>query len=714
MEFAMPDTLWPGNPNDRGLTERDGRFGQQPMRQMLEKLPVAACTCDGDGLITYFNPPAFSLWGRAPKLNDATDRYCGSYKLFSSSGQPLAHDKCWMARALREGKEFNGEEIIIERPDGSRVKSLAHARPLRDESNRIIGAVTLLVDLSDRQRAQNAEMRPSEGAAISEHRFRRLYESAQIAIFFYREDGRLYDPNDEFLNLIGANRADLNRLELNWRRITPPGWEPADEKAWTELRQHGRCQPFEKEFCHRDGHPVPVLMSAATVDAINFHEGVAVVLSLEAMKQSQDSLRLRETELRILNETLERRVRERTEEAEARSHQLRALALDLAETESRERKRLARMLHDHFQQLVSAAKLKAGMVRRAISDPKAIASLEQTERLLEDAIAASRSLATELSPPLLNDAGLVAGLEWLARKIESDSGLRVVLLCDPAAEPASEQVRTLVFECARELLSNVVKHAAVKEATLTLRVIPDGILHLVLTDLGAGFDMQELSVNRHKNETSFGLFSMGERLSFVGGLLNVRSEIGKGTRVEVSVPIGIPHPIQPAAAPSAPVDLRGKLQWVGTLNRPARIMVADDHRLFREAIIYFLSQEPGLLVVGEAADGEAALESARRLKPDILILDVSMPKMNGVKVAAKISRELPHMCIIGLSMHQDRDMAKAMYDAGAAAYLTKDGSSESLLNLLRSVIAPKANPNPAADDSATDAAGSSIVSREIP
>src|SRR5580658_2159920 len=113
-------------------------------------------------------------------------------------------------------------------------------------------------------------------------------------------------------------------------------------------------------------------------------------------RERVDAAGMREAELCALNETLEKRVQERTAEAEARSRQLRALALDLADTESRERKRLAQLLHDHFQQLVSAAKLKAGFVRRTITEGKAIEALQQIEKLLEDALTASRTLATEL------------------------------------------------------------------------------------------------------------------------------------------------------------------------------------------------------------------------------------------------------------------------------------------------------------------------------
>jgi PAS domain-containing protein len=113
---------------------------------ILDLIPIPSYTCDAAGLITYFNPLAEAIWRRAPKLRDVTDRYCGSLKLYWPDGIPIRHDECWMALALRDGKQYNGREILIERSDGSRILGLAHANPLRNGHGRIIGAVNLLVE----------------------------------------------------------------------------------------------------------------------------------------------------------------------------------------------------------------------------------------------------------------------------------------------------------------------------------------------------------------------------------------------------------------------------------------------------------------------------------------------------------------------------------------------------------------------------------------
>jgi two-component system, chemotaxis family, CheB/CheR fusion protein len=130
--------------------------GELEFRRLLEKLPAGAYTCDAAGFITFYNARAAQLWGRAPRLNDVADRYCGSFRLFAADGAPIAHHECWMALALRNGREYNGREIVIERPDGSRVTALAHANPIHDEHGELWGAVNVLVDISDRKASEEA------------------------------------------------------------------------------------------------------------------------------------------------------------------------------------------------------------------------------------------------------------------------------------------------------------------------------------------------------------------------------------------------------------------------------------------------------------------------------------------------------------------------------------------------------------------------------
>lgn len=121
---------------------------------LLQVMPVAAYLCDPDGLITWFNEPAAVIWGCRPRLLDPDRRWCGSFRLMRSDGQPMAHDDCWTARAVREGRPFHDRELVIVHPDGRQRTALAHASPLFDAQGRIEGGLTILIDITEQVQLQ--------------------------------------------------------------------------------------------------------------------------------------------------------------------------------------------------------------------------------------------------------------------------------------------------------------------------------------------------------------------------------------------------------------------------------------------------------------------------------------------------------------------------------------------------------------------------------
>ena len=112
-------------------------------------------------------------------------------------------------------------------------------------------------------------------------------------------------------------------------------------------------------------------------------------------------------------------------------------------------------------------------------------------------------------------------------------------------------------------------------------------------------------------------------------------------------------------------------------------MLADDHALFRNGLGRLLKNEPGLEVVGHANDGKEAIELAQKLKPDVILMDISMPRVNGIEATRIIHREYPDIRIIGLSMDEDQEHAQAMRDAGASDYKTKGCVASELVSAIR-------------------------------
>jgi PAS domain S-box-containing protein len=132
------------------LRERERRF-----HELLDALPAAVYTTDAAGRITYYNEAAAELWGHRPTLGSS--EWCGSWKLFWPDGTPLPHDECPMAMALKEDRPIRGYEAAAERPDGTRVPFLPYPTPLHDQTGKLVGAVNMLVDITDRKRAEDEQ-----------------------------------------------------------------------------------------------------------------------------------------------------------------------------------------------------------------------------------------------------------------------------------------------------------------------------------------------------------------------------------------------------------------------------------------------------------------------------------------------------------------------------------------------------------------------------
>jgi len=151
-----------------------------------------------------------------------------------------------------------------------------------------------------------------------------------------------------------------------------------------------------------------------------------------------------------------------------------------------------------------------------------------------------------------------------------------------------------------------------------------------------------------------------------------------------------------------PYDLHGNLSGPGSisglqsggaisrLNRPIRgmirILLADDHAVMRQGLAASLSQEPDIVIVGEAVDGKMAVERARSLQPDVILMDISMPQLGGIEATREIHLQLPKVRVIALSMFEEDDFAHAMLEAGAVAYLSKSCSMDALTSTIRRCV----------------------------
>ncbi|HXG66166.1 MAG TPA: PAS domain S-box protein, partial [Blastocatellia bacterium] len=254
--------------------------GALEFRRLLEKLPAAAYICDADGLITYFNERAAELWGREPKLNDAADRFCGSFKLFTLDGAPIPHEQCWMALALRDGRAYNGHEIVIERADGSRWIALAYANPFLDERGKVSGAVNVLVDITERKRAE-------EALRLSEAQNRAIIAQVTAGIAQTDLTGKFVMVNERYCEIVGYTAAELCRMRM--QDITHPDDLPRNVELFQKLASGGADFTIEKRYRRKDGSEVWVNNSVSAVrDASGRPQSVvAVALDITERKQAE-------------------------------------------------------------------------------------------------------------------------------------------------------------------------------------------------------------------------------------------------------------------------------------------------------------------------------------------------------------------------------------------------------------------------------------------
>jgi signal transduction histidine kinase len=218
---------------------------------------------------------------------------------------------------------------------------------------------------------------------------------------------------------------------------------------------------------------------------------------------------------------------------------LRNLAAQLTQAEHKERRRIAEILHEDLQQRLVAIRYRIGALKAR--ERKRSIALEAEWLLVElaDVIRISRDLTTRLRPPVLYDLGLRAALAWLADQMRAGVGLDVRIEGDNSWDFESDDVRVFVFEAVSELLLNVVKHAGVRTARVRLQRPRKGMATLVVEDKGAGFNTEQVS-----RPSTFGLFSIRERIEAFGGHFEIVSRPGRGTRVAITLPIAASVPMR--------------------------------------------------------------------------------------------------------------------------------------------------------------------------
>jgi signal transduction histidine kinase/ActR/RegA family two-component response regulator len=461
-------------------------------------------------------------------------------------------------------------------------------------------------------------------------------------------------------------------------------WLADWESALHSLREAGvesivREVPVSGKWYHQTIHLVEdaqrVRIYGADITARKQAEEALLKANAELEQKVSDrtsELAVKIDELKLANEGLE-----------SRTKQLGLLAAELTLTEQRERKRLSQLLHDGLQQHLLSANMRLGGVAELTLDVDLKQAIDEIQIIISESVQLSRSLSAALSPPILHECGLSGGLEWLVRWMRDKHSFKVDLSIETQPE-LPEDVKILVFESVRELLVNAVKHSKVCSARVSLNQVNGAGLRIVVSDEGTGFDPCQLKPPGE--EGGFGLFSVRERIGLIGGSIEIDSAPGKGSRLVLLVPHGQASAVPFSTDRICTLAAEPREDTVKDQGTTIRVLLADDHALFRNGLCRLLKNELGLEVVGQANDGKEAINLAQQLKPDVILMDISMPRVNGIEATRIIHPEHPDIRIIGLSMYEDQERAQAMRDAGASDYKSKECEAVELVSAIRGCV----------------------------
>jgi PAS domain S-box-containing protein len=393
---------------------------------------------------------------------------------------------------------------------------------------------------------------------------------------------------------------------------------------------------------------------------------------------------------------LEQRVAERTMELTQSREHLRALATELNLAGQRERQHLATELHDYLAQLLALSRIRLAQAMQHPLSPALAKTLNELQDVTNQALTYTRTLVAQLSPPILKEFGLTMALGWLAEQM-LQRDLKVTLHLGPERLPLPEDQAMLLFQSVRELLMNVLKHASVKEAVITVRV-EEGCLHITVADQGVGFaESDHIALRDGGRVPGFGLFSIRERMLALGGRLELHSRPGQGTEAVLIAPLAppseqdrIPSPSRNATIPHAAPELERTSHGQEPANgrspdarQQIRVLIADDHAMVRQGLCGLLAGYGDIQVVAEAANGSEALALARQWQPDVVLMDVNMPVMDGIEATRRIKDALPDTIVIGLSVQNIAHVGHEMREAGAAAFLNKEAAVEDLYQTIQ-------------------------------
>jgi PAS domain S-box-containing protein len=467
---------------------------EERLQAIIQSAMDAIVILDQHRCIVLFNAAAEQIFrcAGADAIGARIDRFIAGDLIAQLTGSSAAFEVAGMP-ARREGHHLvlngvraGGEEFPID----ASVSQL-----------RLRGAdlfVLIMRDVTERRRVE-AALRENE------HRYRALFSKAMDGILLLDVQGNIVSVNDAFARMHGYGVDEL--LDMNLRDLDTPETRALLPERYARILAR-ESLGFEVEHFHKDGHVVPLDVASSAIDI----DGKLHVLAFH-------------------RDITERR---RTEQDLRRSQQqLRGLTKAANEALEAERRRTARELHDELGQLLTALKMDLEALRSALppNEPDLGKRAQAMHAMLDTTIAATRRIAGDLRPLMLDDLGLAAALDWLTQNFSKQTGIATDLVIDETVAQVPEPIASALYRITQESLTNVTKYA--QATTTEIRLERDGEwVQLTVRENGRGIE----EADQHKHG-AFGLLGIRERVSLLSGEVMIRGEPGRGSQVRARIPL---------------------------------------------------------------------------------------------------------------------------------------------------------------------------------
>ena len=455
-----------------------------PCRELLDALPAAIYTTDAAGRLTYYNAAAVQLAGRKPKIG--SDEWCVTWRLYRPDGTPLPHDECPMAVALKTGRPVRGVEAIAERPDGTRVPFMPYPTPLHDASGNVVGAVNMLVDLTERSHAEQVRQLLAS-----------IVESSDDAIVGKDLNGVIASWNPGAERLFGYTADEVVGKSVT--RLFSPDLLHEESAILERIRRGEKIEHYETVRRRKDGSLVDVSL---TVSPVRNVAGKVTGVSKIARDIS----------------------------ARKKAERERLLAL-----QDEDRRRIANELHDSTVQDLVAISLNMMRIRAGAVRAETLNILDEIDGSLEEASKELRAFTYLLHPPDLQREGLSATLRRYVEGFGTRTGLNITVKLCRSVDRLSLPLQLALLRIVQEALANVYRHASARCVSINFRRVGKR-LRLVISDDGQGAEETSKHESGKSLRAGVGIPGMIARMQQFGGNLHIHSG-PRGTAVHATVPV---------------------------------------------------------------------------------------------------------------------------------------------------------------------------------